>query len=272
MGAATKLITHLSFSRLKELHHSPLKMKAYLEKTFEPTDAMNQGSLLDCLLFEPELLNERFYVIPEDAPRRPSSVQRNAKKPSDSTLEAIAFWDAVEEMSKDKITVTPSQMDSAKYLSDCIRNNSTVTYHGLLNPDFFNFQVKVEFFYNGFLHRGIKDADGTARNGEKVIWDLKRMGARSGEQLVRSQIRANKYDLQAAIYCHEYDSKSEPVKYYVIAVDNDGYVTPFEITRDARNQARIEWNKLIKAAHRCNMEGLDMGTEFWAGPEGFFYY
>lgn len=268
----SKPITHLSFSRLKKLDHSPLMLRAYLEKTFEPTDAMNEGSLLDCLLFEPHLLDERFYVIPDDAPRRPSSVQRNAKKPSDETLKSIAFWDAVEEESKGKITVSPSQMESAKHLSDCVNDNSTVTYHGLLNPDFFKFQVKVEFFYNGFFHRGIKDADGTARNGDRVIWDLKRMGATSGEYPVRYQIRKMKYDLQAAIYCHEYDNANEPVKYYVVAVDNDGFVTPFEITRDARNQARIEWNKLIKAAHRCNMEGLDMGTEFWAGPEGFFYY
>ena len=90
--------------------------------------------------------------------------------------------------------------------------------------------------------------------------------------LVRSQIRNNKYDLQAAIYCYEYDTNDEPIKYYIIAVDNEGYVTPFEVTKDARRKARIEWNALVKAAHHCNMVGLDAGPEFWADQNGFFYF
>lgn len=100
------------------------------------------------------------------------------------------------------------------------------------------------------------------------------MASRSGESLVRSQIRNMGYDLQAAIYCWPLDEKSEPVKYYVIAVDNEGYVTPFEVTRDAREKARIRWNKLIKAAHQINMEPhlLESGCEFWAGSEGFFTF
>jgi hypothetical protein len=69
-----------------------------------------------------------------------------------------------------------------------------------------------------------------------------------------------------------YDSEGIPCKYYIIAVDNEGYVTPFEIGRDARDRARFMWDRLIRAAHRCNMEGLDAGTEFWADHNGFFNY
>ena len=141
-----------------------------------------------------------------------------------------------------------------------------------MNPDKFKFQQPVEFFFKGFKHRGIMDATGIDRNGNAVIWDLKRMGSRSGEQLVRAQIRHNKYDLQAAIYCHLYDLNNIPVDYYIIAVDNEGYVTPFRISKDAREQAAWEWRKLIAAAHRCNMEGLDMGPEFWGDSEGFFNF
>jgi hypothetical protein len=90
--------------------------------------------------------------------------------------------------------------------------------------------------------------------------------------LVRSQIRNNMYDLQAAIYCQEADLAGEPLKYYIIAVDNEGYVTPFEIGRDAREKARYLWHKLISAAHRVNLEGMDMGCEFWGDSEGFFQF
>ncbi len=248
-------ITHLSFTRLKNLAHSPMKLRQYIEQKTDRTDAMIEGSLLDCLLFEPEKFDERFFVI---------------EKPDRRTNVGKSLWQSAIDEAGSRSLITTEQMESANFLNARIRENSTVAYHGLLNPDFFQFQHDVKFFFQGFLHKGVRDAFGRDRNGNLVVWDLKRMGAKSGEKLVRSEIRNAKYDLQAAIYCHEFDEKNEPVKYYVIAVDNDGYVTPFEIGRDAREQIKIEWRKLVSAAHRCNMEGLDMGTEFWANHEGFF--
>lgn len=259
----SNLITHLSFTRLKELGHSPLALKQYIEGGKTTTAAMTEGSLLDCLLFTPEELEKRFLVI---------------EKLSKATTAGKELWRWAEEEASAKDgrsareIVTTEQLSEAQFLDTCIRQNSTVAFHGLLNPDFFKFQVPVSFKYGGFEHKGIKDADGERRDGQRVIWDLKKMGSRSGEGLVRSQIRNMEYDLQAAIYCHPYDSKNESVKYYVIAVDDDGFVTPFEITRDSREKAQIRWNRLIKAAHRCNMENLDMGCEFWAEQDGFFYF
>lgn len=254
-------ITHLSFSRLKELSHSPLALHRYITGDKVETDAMRQGTLLDCLLFEPQTFDSRFFMI---------------EKPDRRTKDGKAAYEVAMIEAGSRMLITREDYDDAQFINQCVRNNSTVVYNGLLNPvedgTGFKFQEPVKFFYNGFLHKGIKDADGRDRNGERVIWDLKRMGARSGEMLVRSQIRNNKYDLQAAIYCHEHDSRDEPIRYYIIAVDNDGYVTPFEVTKDARRKARIEWNILVKAAHRCNMEGLDAGPEFWADQNGFFYF
>ncbi len=45
-------------------------------------------------LGEPEFARY-FIVLPEDVPSRPSKRQRNAKKPSQDTMDAIDFWDAV---------------------------------------------------------------------------------------------------------------------------------------------------------------------------------
>ena len=267
----SKYITHLSFSRLKELNHSPLALQRYLQKTRVATKAMDEGTLLDVLLFTPDKISETFYVMPDDV-KKPTSVQLNAAKPSEATLAQIARWNEVEAEIGGRIVITPQQKADAEFLRDAVLNNSTVVFHGLLRREAFTFQAEVEFWYKGFLHRGFADAIGTTRDGMACIWDLKRMGSRSGESLVRSQIRANMYDLQAAIYCHPYDIDNIPVKYYIIAVDNEGFVTPFEIGRDARDRARMVWDRLIRAAHRCNMEGLDAGTEFWANSQGFFNY
>jgi hypothetical protein len=262
-------ITHLSFSRLKALSHSPLCLKRYIEQTRTSTKAMDEGTLLDCILFEPESFHDRFFIMPDHI-KKPTSAQINAKKPSADTLEQITTWESIQIQIGKRIVINKEQLNDSTFIAECVQNNSTVAFQGLLHPDNFQFQVTTDFFYKGFKHKGIKDAEGIDRNGKRVIWDLKRMGARSGEQLVRAQIRHNQYDLQAAIYCHKFDEINEPVDYFIIAVDNEGYVTPFRISRDAREKAKFQWNRLIAAAHRVNMEGLDMGPEFWADSEGFF--
>ena len=61
-------------------------------KPFEPTEAMRQGSLVDCLITCPDDFDEKYVLIPLDAPKRPTSTQLNAKKPSEATMEAIQFW------------------------------------------------------------------------------------------------------------------------------------------------------------------------------------
>jgi PDDEXK-like domain of unknown function (DUF3799) len=262
-------ITHLSFSRLKALSHSPLCLKRYIDQTRSSTKAMDEGTLLDCLLFEEDTFKDRFFIMPEGV-KKPTIAQINAKKPAPETLEQIKKWESIQVQIGNKIVITQDQYDDSNIIAESVRNNSTVVFQGLLHPDNFQFQVTTDFFYKGFKHKGIKDAEGLDRNGKHVIWDLKRMGARSGEQLVRSQIRHNQYDLQAAIYCHKYDIENIAVDYFIIAVDNEGYVTPFKISRDARDKARWQWHRLIAAAHRVNMEGMDMGPEFWGDSEGFF--
>ena len=269
---SSDIIKSLSFSRIKALLHSPLALKAYLDKKKEPTKAMNEGSLLDILLFTPELFDAKFVVMPEGL-RKPSVTQINAKEPSSETVKQVEKWKEFEQAIAGRCVVSQKQYDHAKFLEQCVRNNTTVVSHGLLHPDNWEFQANIEFKYMGFLHRGKADAKGVDRNAVPTIWDLKKMSSKSGSQPVRSQIRANKYDLQAAIYCHEYDMRDEHINYYIIAVSDDGYVTPFRISADDRRKARFEWIMAIKGAHRCNLdESLDTGTEFWADSSGFFNY
>jgi exodeoxyribonuclease VIII len=92
-----KAIPALNASGLKELSRSPLHYwSKYVDPNREPqkeTPALRMGKIIHTAILEPEHWESRYIIEPEDAPRRPSSVQRNAKKPSPETLEAIAFWD-----------------------------------------------------------------------------------------------------------------------------------------------------------------------------------
>lgn len=79
----------MSNSRLKRFLDCPRTMNDPVEET----DAMEWGTLVHTLLLEPDQFNARVVVKPADAPKKPTSVQRNAKKPSQDTLDAIAWWD-----------------------------------------------------------------------------------------------------------------------------------------------------------------------------------
>lgn len=88
----------VSKSGLTLIGKSPLHYwSAYLDPEREPrkeTDAMKLGTAIHSAILEPDLFASDYVVVPNDAPRKPTSVQRNAKKPSDDTIAAIEFWDA----------------------------------------------------------------------------------------------------------------------------------------------------------------------------------
>lgn len=268
--AVENVIKYLSFSRLKNLDHSPRKLQEYLNRQKKKTAAIIEGSVLDCHLFTPGQFDTDFFILPPGLVK-PSKSQLEAKNPSDNTLRQIDKWNEVMSSVGKRTTITQLQATNMKMTAKYVQDNPTVVTHGLLNPEFFNFQENIDFFYRGFKHVGKLDASGHDRMGRRVIWDLKRMGKASGEKKVRWEIRQNLLDLQAAIYCYPFDSIGEPVIYYIIAVDNEGYVTPFRLSRDDRDRAAITWNRLIKGAHQCNMSNdLSDGPDFWADWEGFF--
>jgi hypothetical protein len=88
----SNLISHLSFSRLKELAHSPLALHKYMTGDKVETDAMRQGTLLDCLLFEPETFNKRFFMV---------------DKPDRRTKDGKAAWEAAMIEAGERMLITP---------------------------------------------------------------------------------------------------------------------------------------------------------------------
>lgn len=65
--------------------------------------AFRFGDLAHSAVLEQSL--DRFAVIPEDAPRRPTAAQINAKRPSPETITTIAWWRAFEETTRGKVLI-----------------------------------------------------------------------------------------------------------------------------------------------------------------------
>ena len=82
-------------------------------KPFLPTDPMRQGSLVDCLITEPDSFALRYVEQPANAPKRPTSAQLNAKKPAPATVEAIEFWAEFDAQAQGREPITKAWLDNA---------------------------------------------------------------------------------------------------------------------------------------------------------------
>lgn len=107
-------IPALSATALKKwiaLASVPEEFAAWLTERWSepPTDALTCGSALDCMLLEHQRFAERFAVMPNDAPRRPTLLQRHAKKPSAETARAVDWWEDFEESAAGKTVLTADQ-------------------------------------------------------------------------------------------------------------------------------------------------------------------
>jgi len=80
----------LSATGLKQLARSPWHYRNRVD--IDPTPAMLRGTLAHCAVLEPEAMAQRYVVLPEDAPRKPTRAQWEAKKPSAESLAAMDWW------------------------------------------------------------------------------------------------------------------------------------------------------------------------------------
>lgn len=111
---ATDAVSHSKlsdFRRLPLYYHRKHVLKAIPRE--EPTKALITGSALHAALLEgPAAFDKLIAVLPPDAPRRPSQLQRNAKKPSPETIAAIEWWDSWEKATAGKEVLTSDDRDT----------------------------------------------------------------------------------------------------------------------------------------------------------------
>lgn len=93
---------------------------------FVPTEAMRQGSLVDCLITCPDEFSEKYVLMPIDAPKRPTSTQLNAKKPSEATMEAIQFWHSFQSELGVREVISQEWMENALRIVDVLNDDATI--------------------------------------------------------------------------------------------------------------------------------------------------
>jgi hypothetical protein len=230
----------LSFSKLKAYAESPRKLKEYIDGNRKASDAMNAGSLVDCVLFEPEKVQERFMFVDK------------FERKSDKAKAQWAEFEAEAKATNRTLMFKPALVEATAE-ADLVRLDPVVKALKLYD----NAVAVQEFIetahpkYFGFKHRGVIDA-----RCPFAMWDLKRMGNFNSARM-RYEITGNLLHLQGRIYTQKYD-----LPFYNVVVTGSDVVV-IKQSADTLNEANILWVKLLnKLAGEAQAADL-FGAEYW---------
>lgn len=92
-------------SAMRLMARSPWHLKNRID--VQQTRPMLCGSLVHCAQLEPDALAQRYAIVPEDAPRRPTAAQWAAKKPGPDSVAAMDWWRDYEQRVSGK-TIIPA--------------------------------------------------------------------------------------------------------------------------------------------------------------------
>lgn len=115
-----------SNSDLKKLGRSPAHYKEYKANPPEQTVAMAAGSALHCAILEPDEFMNRYTILPDNAPAKPTAAMLKAANPSESSLERIQFWDQFEKMNQGKIILNNEKAAEYLHVGGLIRNHESL--------------------------------------------------------------------------------------------------------------------------------------------------
>lgn len=112
-----------SNSRLSDMARSAAYCRWRMTTPRDATEATEIGDGTHLAILQPAVFEASVWRLPADAPKRPSSTQRDAKKPSPDTVAAIKWWDDWATMTAGKLVLTEEQYTLCERLREaCGRN------------------------------------------------------------------------------------------------------------------------------------------------------
>jgi exodeoxyribonuclease VIII len=205
----------IAISDLKEMLLSPAHFYSKKFGGYRPkqSEAQSLGTLVHFAALEPERFMKEVVTLPADAPRKPTEAQRNAKKPSDDTVAAIAWWDNWAKETAAKQVVDEEDLAKAKEIATSIMAHSDAS--SLLTSAISTGGTEVAMFRT--LSMGDKEFPVTVRIKGKadiitpteVIADIKTVDrGQANPNAFSRAIDKWAYHLQAAWYLDLYNAVS----------------------------------------------------------------
>lgn len=250
-GIIDKLLNQesaLSFSSLKDFADSPKDFIDYKLLLKEETDAMKYGSLVHCLLLEPDKFEER-YVVFDDADLMASI---GGAKPR-ATKAYKEQRDIFHAENQGKIILDVDTYNQAKFVQINALNNRAVKakLDGLTQKEF-----GVEWDYQNFKFRGYIDGQ-----CDKYRVDIKTCVDAKPRKFGRDIMEKRLY-LQAAMY--EVGSGIR-IPHYLIALDAKGGCSVHLIDGKLMDYGLEEYERLVQDFNKCILQDkFNESYEFWS--------
>lgn len=244
----------VSASGLKLLAQSPWHYKNRTPR--EATKRMLNGTLTHCAVLEPDALSSRYVVVPDEAPRRPSVRQWNAKKPSAESMAAMDWWRTFEVEAQGRAIVDAGTYEITRQQIAAIRANAE------LAERFTQGRAEVSVFWideaTGVYCKARADWLHMRPDDRASIIDLKATADESPAGFGRT-VANLRYHLQDAHYTAGFKAAGLDVSEFVFAAVSSAppvLAVAYHLDEETRDQARDERDELLALYAECLRTGM----------------
>lgn len=218
----------------------------------ESTKAMHIGTATHLAVFEPHKFDDEIVVVPEDAPKKPTKAQMEAKKPSEDAKEAIAWWKDFYAKHEGKIILSQEENTTVRGMQASVQSNAEVMQyltHPSAKPEVSIVSVEK---VNG-LDIVCKGRADLITMDNTVIVDLKTCEDSSADGFNKSFMSYG-YWMQAAHYIAICRQAGIPIeKFIFVAVEKTPpYCTGmYELSAESLEKAFAIRNRLMQTLSTC---------------------
>ncbi|MCP1679445.1 PD-(D/E)XK nuclease-like domain-containing protein [Kerstersia gyiorum] len=219
-----------------------------------------EGQLAHCAILEPAEFSKRYAVLPNDAPRRPTDAQWNAKKPSPESQTEMDWWRAWEADNTGRVVISAAQYEVAQRQAESVCRLPDIREAlGAGQPEVSAFWRDPE---TGVLCRCRPDWTHQAGDAGVVLLDVKTCSDASPGDFAR-QIARKRYDVQAAYYTDGYSLASgrDVLAFVFVAVESD---YPYQASAVMLDEMSIESGR-AKYRRDLNTYAECIRTGQWPG-------
>lgn len=242
---------------LMMLRKSPAHYWNWLNSESEPsTQAMNLGTATHTLLFEPHRWAKDIIVIPDDAPKKATKAQREAKSPSAEAVASMEWWDNFEKQCEKKCVIDQYQFEQAKGMVNAVLSCEDIL--PLLKHPSAKTELSISAIekVDGIDIKCKMRCDMLTEDGKTMI-DLKTCVDSSYDEFSRT-FMSQGYWMQAAHYIETARLAGIPVERFIfIAVEKERphCVSLYQLADDSLRRAYAIRQRLLKVLAHCSATG-----------------
>lgn len=257
-------INALSSSGMRILSRSAWHYKH--RQPITPTKPMLRGTLVHCARLEPDAMASRYVVVPEGAPRKPTKAQLNAKKSSEDSRAAMAWWADFARMAEGRQIVSAEDYATTQMQLAAIAENPDLA--DLFSEGYGECSVFWNDPETGVYCKARPDWVRPINARQVRLIDLKSTADESPSGFGRSAANL-KYHIQAAHYAEGFERATglEVVEFIFAAVTSSKPVlaVPYILHEELQAQAAEEWRELVNLYAYCLKE--DRWPAYGEGPQ-----